>query len=793
MARCTSTLLTAALACALLLAAVQPAHGQGRVTLRRPVLVTLIPPGVITADGSPQTLLFMVTDETGGLAMEANWRGSRADVGTLGNWTQLGPGVFTATYTMPPVSEPVTATLELKVKVGSYKAEKAYALTVEPAAGARFSMTATPEQLTLGQDEMVVLTFTAVGPAGSPLEGLDLQVGSSLGAVSEVQPLGGGTYRAEYRPPDDQKAPALVILSLVDKAEPELSTMFMPLALVGATEWKIEAGVPFAPVGMMIGDMPYGPAIADENGVAMVPIVVPPGIREGAAFQFDAEGQPGPRVGVDLRLPDFKCVEVAPMASYVPGNGAAGYPVYIFVVGQDARPLNDAPLQLEVSHGDFVALDVIGPGTFRAMYVPPAVAAPTEVTISAVVLGAEQNFGDRITVEVVPGPPAGFWFSTNPTAVNGGTQTIALSGEVMNPAGPLTPGTGVSFAGLDGVIPMEIAPGDNIFQASFTGSFDQPVPMSAEVTIPAAARPAKALVAWPVMDQVGVNGTMPVVAMALDRYGMPVSGVELSATTLNNVGTVTGGGPTDAFGRTVFTFQATPLSGATAVLVTDGERGIAVPLWQADSLMLGFGFPLQGGRLQTGMMQMWGALRGRLLVGAGAPPPPPRPQQAQAATGPTPGAPAQPVEPEEPAPIPTVWGDQPSASSGGTADPSAVWTGEVEAALTTSDPERRALRDVNVVATDDGKYDIAVRYSHAATVVTVAGNKVQLSQEEWFAGWAALVGTYTRSSDFRSRDFRLTNLDTGRTLVLSTSDCRTLVNQSTERRVETVQAKARTE
>ena len=775
----------------LLLGAAIEARGQGRITLRRPVIVTLVPPGIITADGSRQTLLFVVTDETGGLAMEASWRGSRADLGSLGNWMQVGPGVWTATYTVPAISESYQVLLDVQVKVGKYKAQKQFPVLVQPPIRPRFSMSATPERLIVGQDEMAVLTFTAVGPTGEPLDGLSLRIGASIGSVGDVQPLGGGAYRAEYRPPADQKGPALVILSLLDEESPETSTMFLPLQLVGATEWKVDAGEAFTAVGMTVGDQSYGPVVTDESGVAMVPIQVPPGIRTASAFKIDAEGNPAEPMTVDLRLPPFKSIEMAPMADYVPGNGFAGFPVYVFVAGQDARPMSSAPLQLEASLGEFASVGAIGPGTYQAIYVPPPVGDPTEVTISAVLLGETLNYGERITTTVVPGPPAGFLMSTRPASVSAGEQTITLVGQVLSHTGELPPGTGVAFAGLDGVIPMEMAPGDGSFEATVAANFDQPVPLSSEVILPAAERPVAALVAWPVMDQVPVNGTMPIVAMALDRYGLPVSGVELFGNTLDNVGTVTGGGVTDPFGRAIFTFAATPLPGMASVVVTDGEHTVACPLWQAEALILGFQFPLQGGKMQAGMMNMWGGLRGRMLVGAGAPPPMAPQEQAPALAGST----APTAEPEEPPPpIPTIWGDDAGAGDIANADdPTVAWATEIEGKLIASEPEQRALRDVRVVATDDGKYDIVARYSHAATVVVVGEERVQMSLERWFAGWAAQVGSYTRGSAFRSRDFRLKNLDTGETLVMTTSECRSLAGMSESRREGYVTSKARIE
>ena len=774
------------LALVAIVGAPRPAEAQGRITLKRPITVTLVPPGPIQADGSAQVLALLVTDEHGQLAGDGNFRGSRVDMGRLGEFVPIGPGVWTAEYSIGALAQPHTAQLTVRVKVGKQTAEVAFPLEIVPPDTLRFTLQSTPEAILLGTHQAATLVINAIDGQGQPVDGRELGVRASLGTVGEVQVLGNGAYVVQYTPPPEQKTPAMVILAVVDLARPEISYAFFSLPLVGAVDWPVDTGAPMTAVGMTVGDRQFGPVVADANGLATVPIEVPPGVASATAFAIDAEGNPTNPVEVDLRVRPYKRLLIAQPAREYPGNGALGMPIYLHVIDELGRPLSsDPPLQIDATGGEFTALNRVAPGVFQAIFVPPAVTSTTPLTMTASLLGSEQLDRESVAFTVIPALPAGLSFSTNPPMVEGGERAVTLRGQVLGHDGGLPAGVGVAFASQAGVIPMEASPAGGAFDASVTTNFDVPVALSAEVMMPASQRPVDALVAWPVMDQVPVNGTTTIVAMALDRFALPVSGVELSATAANGVGTVTGGGATDHHGRTAFQFTATPLTGPALVTVTDGTREFTVPLWQADPLLIGLQLPLQGGAKQLGMMGSWGALRGRLLLGRGAPPPP-----EIAAAG---GAPAA-----APGPAPSAGGAPPvtdsspwsGAANTPGAGPTAAWAEQVRGLLATGETETRALRGIQITPVAGDVHDVVVHYSHAATVVVVAGQQIKLSKEEWFAGWAALVGEYTKSSSFSSRDFVLIDDDSGKALVLSTADCRALAALSQAKRVEYVNARA---
>jgi hypothetical protein len=769
-----------------LIVAPRPAAAQGRITLKRPVTLTLVPPGEIRADGSTQLLALIVTDENGQLASTGSFRGSRVDMGRLGEFLPIGPGVWTVEYTAPAVSEPYSAQLQLKVKVGKQSAAATFPLAIAPADSLRFTMQATPDALVLGTHQASTLVFSAIDGAGQPVDGLELAVRASIGTAGDVQVLGNGAYVVQYTPPATQKTPALATIAVVDLARPETAFGFFPLPLVGAVSWPMDTGAPLTVVAMKVGEREFGPVAADANGLATVPIEVPPGVATAMAYAFDAEGNPTSPVQVDLRLRPYKRLVIAQPAAEYPGDGALAMPIYLFVVDELGQPMTaDPPLQIDATGGAFTALNRVAPGVFQAVFVPPAVAVATPVTMTAWLIGGEAEGKESVAFTVVPAHPAAFRFTTDPPLVDGGARAVTLRGQVLGGEAGLPAGTAVGFTGPDGVIPMEVALADGVFEATLNANFDGPVALSAEVLLPATERPVAGLVAWPVMDQVAVNDSTTIVAMALDRFGLPVSGVELSGVAVNNIGTVTGGGATDHHGRTSFQYTATPLTGPALVAIGDGSHTFTVPLWQAEPLLIGLQLPLQGGAGQLARMRSWGGLRGRLLLGRGTPPPP---EIAAAGGAPAPAA-GTPAAAAAPAADTTPWGG--AATSAG-AGPTAAWAEQVRGLLASGEAEARALRGVQISPVAGEMYDIVVHYSHAASVVSVAGQQIMLSKEEWFAGWASLIGQYSQGSSFSSRDFVLIDDDSGKGLALSTTDCRGLAKLSQAKRVEYVTSRAQT-
>jgi len=584
------------------------------ITIGRPVEVQLIPPGVITADGSPQVLTFVVTDEMGGLAAEARFRGSSIDQGRLTEWTQVGPGIWTCIFTPPDNSQVKQALLKIKTKVGNKTATKEFNLQLRPPPFANFTFEATPATPTLGRDPNASLVFVVSGRDGGPLDGLNLQVETTAGTVQNVVGMGGGRYQALFIPPAGEIAPKVAVISVTDAAHPETATGFFTIPLIGNINWQVNTGMANVNVMMDVGNQRFGPFLSDASGIANAPILVPPGTRVATASVLMPDGSTTPPQAIDLMVPSFQHMVIAPTAPYMPGDGATPFPIYAYVVDETGQPNGAATVALTASTGTITEARHQGSGVYQAVYTPPLVQTKTQVTLNASVPGVPQDV-DSVTFEVVPPLPSSLSLSSNPPAVPTGNATVTLSGTVHGVDGKPADYLGVAFFGPEGPLAGASPQGNGQYNGTYSGSFNKRIALGAAASLPATGQAPYALVAWPLDDQVATNRKTTIVAMAVDRYGLPVSGVPLNARVASGGGSVSGGGTTDGYGRTTFTVTAAPLAGLSLVEITGGGITFTCPLWQTQSFTEGFAFPEGGGAIQGGMMARWSALRGKLLLG----------------------------------------------------------------------------------------------------------------------------------------------------------------------------------
>jgi len=590
------------------------AAGQATISLGRPIEVDLVPPGEITADGTSQTLTLVVTDEYGALAAEAKFRGTSVDAGRLTEWTQVGAGVFTVVYTPPENSQIRQVRLRVKVKVDTKSAEKDFTLALRPAGDASIAFQANPAQLVLARDPSSALTFTVTGTDGGPLDGLDLRVDATVGAVQDVQGLGGGRYRALYVPPADKIAPEVTVLSVVDRNHPDRALGFFSIPLVGNISWAVNAGMAGVNVMLDVGRQRFGPVPTDAAGNANVAILVPPGTTLATATVVMPDGSEMPPQPIDLRVPPFKRIKAAPTVPYLPGDGQSQLPVFLYAVDAAGMPSSNDPLQIAADVGQITEVTALGDGLYSATYSAPLVTSRTPVNLTAGISGSQLDI-EILTFDLVPPLPASLAFSSNPPAVASGDSTVSLKGTVGALPGGSTDHVFVSFYGPAGQVTGVGSEGGGVYSGAYAGNFDSPSGLLGMTDVPALQEPVHTVVAWAGADQVLTNGTTTIVAMAVDRYGIPVRGVQLSASVLEGGGEVTGGGTTDGFGKVAFTFTAAPLAGLSLVKIEGGGSGFVCPIWQAPAAVPGLRFVPGGGATQAAVLGRWDPLVRRLTLG----------------------------------------------------------------------------------------------------------------------------------------------------------------------------------
>ncbi len=626
-----------------------PGNAQVAIQLELPGSVDLLPPGDILADGTPQNLAFVVTDETGGFPVEPSFKFSASEGRMDTRVSKVGPGVFAVAYTPAVSSRPHPVTIKANVKAGKKTVERVFTVNLQPSPAASLTLAANPPQVVLDPGASTVVRFAVKGRDGQPVEGRELQVTANSGQVGPLRPLGNGQFEAVYTP-SAVNFPHLGILAVSDARNPESTFGFLVIPLVGKVAYPVNTGRPGSQVSLTVGGQTYGPAQAGADGAARVPIAVAPGVGAAKVVVVDAAGV-RTETDLNLQVPGFNRVKLGNPASWLPADGFTPIPVRVLVSDAFGRPSAGEKVVLTFDKGKVSPVAYEGNGVYAATVTPDAVKTTTKATLGVALQGEESISKDSASFDLVPGLARALTVATNPADPQGGTQ-VAINARLSNTGGGGLPGLGVELRTSGGVIKAKDS-GDG----SYTAQVNLPqggAVLSAVASFPAGNRPPFALMGWALDDQVLASGKQVITLMAVDRYGLPVSGVPLQATLVQGGGQVAAASPTDANGRSSFEMTAGPLQGLAVVEVKSGNLSAQIPVWQSKVRVPGLAFPLAGGSEQVRLQQTWANLRFRREMG----------MQAKVAEAPPVLAPA--AAPATPTPAPTSpSATPPPASSGG--------------------------------------------------------------------------------------------------------------------------------
>ncbi len=207
----------------------------------------------------------------------------------------------------------------------------------------------------LGLDEDVHVTIRITGPGPDVVEVPRLLC--NVGAVEKPDRLGPREFTARYVLPATRFPQIAIIAAEVPLAAKRSDFRHGLLGSgagvtrgYGIVRLRAATGVlfrtePRASVTLHIGDKEFGPALADGDGRVRLPVVVPPGIQQGAARSVDAAGNTTTKM-VDLQTtPTGHLLIVAPAAI----EAGASAEVAVFAVEPDGSPTPAAAITLASS------------------------------------------------------------------------------------------------------------------------------------------------------------------------------------------------------------------------------------------------------------------------------------------------------------------------------------------------------------------------------------------------------------------------------------------------------------
>lgn len=575
------------------------------VTVGTPIGVTVL---AVADDGTPITGLRLKVD---------------ASLGDLGDWTSPSPGVYVSTYLPPTVSGRTSVQITGRGRTPS-RQEIAFSgsLDVVPSTRTTLSMTVNPEALVLGEPGNG--TVTVAGARGTPL--LD----TNSGTIDTFTPLGGGRFTARYQP----KAVNYPHVALLGAADPVTGDVaWAPIGLSGKAEFPVDVGGD-ATVMLRLGGREHGPVRSNADGVASVPIVVPPGV--GTATKVVVRGSDVAESEIDLQIPATRRIAVLP----TPARVIDGVPfdVYVAVTDPTGRPDPAATPTFTTNAGTFGPVRAVSAGLYAATWTParPAQGASPQITAS---LGDERQTTER-EVAVLPPLPASLEVVADAPPASGAmrveafvrdAQDVGLSGYRVTP-------TGAATARLE-----DLGGGHFRWSAELSPAARQQVVVAhGDPT----GLPAAHLLVTAPTGAVAPEGAVPVAILAVDRFGAPVPGVTIELTVRGERGRVERTVTTGDNGVALARYRAGTDRGAARIdAVADGTHG---------SLVLAQ-VPGGGVTLPTPAPEPWAAAARASLKWIGdvaavaEPSPPATPAPATPAT-PEPPAPSTPApsEPEQP-------------------------------------------------------------------------------------------------------------------------------------------------
>ena len=429
----------------------------------------------------------------------------------------------------------------------------------QPPAASAIAVRAQPERLTLGEGASAALEIEA--PAG--LDALELTC--SVGAIEGLERVGPGRFRARYVPPS-KRYPQVALVSAAGRVGDTPHQGWTALGLWGQADAVIQTR-PLVRSSVRIAETVFGPEWADERGVAVVAIVVPPGVREG----FHGKRP------IDLGLPQVPHVHVALERRRALADRAEELTVWAYAVTTTGEPRGGAPLLLEVDRGTLTEQSETAPGVVQARWrIEPGAAGEARLTAK---LSDEPRFAALAPLELVPGPTARLELVLDRERHRAGDGPVAITATAFDEAANRTRDA-IELAAQPGRLIVEAAEPGRVqarveLPASFEGASTLELSAGAgEATatgslalVPA---PVSTIELTPARATVVADGrsSLALTSRALDQFGNLVPDLELEVSA--QLGAVALEDPAGAKGKLVYRAPTLHTEGADLVEVRAG-------------------------------------------------------------------------------------------------------------------------------------------------------------------------------------------------------------------------------
>ncbi len=196
---------------------------------------------------------------------------------------------------------------------------------------------------------------------------------TNVGAIDNLKQRDLYTYTARYKPPL-RKHPQVAIISALGRSKKGKLVhgwKTVPLWGQGKAVLRTQPGARIERI--RIGETDFGPVVADSQGIAIIPVEVPPGAN-WAFFQNQVIG---------LNLPSVPHIHMAVDGQVIKKNARRVVQVFVYATTKEGVARRDVSLELRSSHGSLRLLPSVGPGVQWAQWELPKATAAGEFVLTA--------------------------------------------------------------------------------------------------------------------------------------------------------------------------------------------------------------------------------------------------------------------------------------------------------------------------------------------------------------------------------------------------------------------------
>jgi hypothetical protein len=227
--------------------------------------------------------------------------------------------------------------------------------------------------------ESARIEVSALDDAGKPLRDVQVSLTVNAGSVSEPAAAEDGTFRATYKPAE-QEGPQVALFHATVKRGDKSSGAWLALPVHGNHLLRVRVA-PRSKVKVLVGALAYGPVTASASGETSVPVKVPPGVTSAEVTATDRSGRARTQT-VELPAPRFARIRLVALEPPVQGKPV---PLQGFVVDESGNPAAAIPsLAITADRGTLGPIEPKEGGTFELPYTAPAPGAPVSVSAAPI-------------------------------------------------------------------------------------------------------------------------------------------------------------------------------------------------------------------------------------------------------------------------------------------------------------------------------------------------------------------------------------------------------------------------